>query len=84
MNTNTVKSEIVTAGQLVVGDQVAEADGFLWTIREIERSKSGRTITLVLVSDFSSFRSHWSTESGARKTLRASSRVYRIPAPIAA
>lgn len=76
--TNTT-TQIVAAADLEIGDQVAESDGFLWTVGAIARSASGRTVTLTLHSDFSSYRSHWSTEGGAKKTLRASSRVYRMP-----
>lgn len=68
---------VIEARQLKVGDQVAEADGFLWDVAAVEWSVTGRRVTLTLCSDFSSFKSHW-RGAGVKKTLRASTRVWAV------
>ena len=45
---------IITANQIKVGTQLAEADGFLFDVTEIVK-ETPKTITVRLCSDFSSF-----------------------------
>ncbi|MCI9517462.1 MAG: hypothetical protein HFI80_10785 [Lachnospiraceae bacterium] len=73
---------IVTAGELKVGFQVAEADGFLFDVVEVVK-ETAKTITVRLCSDFSSFKSHWTvkpdgTPGGVLKTFRKSTKIYAI------
>jgi len=69
--------KIINAGEIKVGYQLAERDGFLWDVTEIIK-ETARTITVRVNSDFSSFRAHWKTGSGLQKTLRKTSRIYAI------
>lgn len=73
---------IITAAEIKVGTQLAEADGFLWDVAEIVK-QTPKTITVRLCSDFSSFRQHWTTQpdgmpGGVLKTFRKSSRLYGV------
>lgn len=73
---------IITANELKVGSQVAEADGLLFDVTEIIK-ETEKTITVRLCSDFSSFKSHWTvkpdgTPGGVLKTFRKSTRLYGI------
>lgn len=73
---------IITAGNIKVGTQVAEADGFLWDVVEIVK-ETPKTITVRLCSDFSSFWNHWKTKpdgtpGGVLKTFRKTTRIYGI------
>jgi len=73
---------IITAAEIKVGTQLAEADGFLWDVAEIVK-QTPKTITVRLCSDFSSFRQRWTTRpdgtpGGVLKTFRKSSRLYGI------
>ena len=73
---------IIKAGELKVGSQLAEADGFLFDVVEIVK-ETEKTITVRLCSDFSSFQSHWTikkdgTPGGVLKTFRKSTRIYGI------
>lgn len=73
---------IITAGELKVGSQVAESDGFLFDVVEIAK-ETEKTITVRLCSDFSSFKSHWTikpdgTPGGVLKTFRKSTKIYGI------
>lgn len=65
---------IIKAGDLTVGSQVAEADGFLFDVTEIVK-ETEKTITVRLCSDFSSIPSHWrfkkdGTPGGVLKTFK--------------
>lgn len=73
---------IIKAGELRVGSQVAEADGFLFDVVEIVK-ETEKSITVRLCSDFSSFKSHWTakpdgTPGGVLKTFRKSTKIYGI------
>ena len=73
---------IIKAGELKVGSQVAEADGFLFDVVEIVK-ETEKSITVRLCSDFSSIKSHWTTKpdgtpGGVLKTFRKSTRIYGI------
>lgn len=73
---------IITAEQIKVGSQLAEADGFLWEVTEIVK-ETPKSITVRICSDFSSFKEHWTTKpdgskGGLIKTFRKSSKLYGI------
>lgn len=73
---------MITAGQIQVGTQLAEADGFLWEVVEIVK-ETPKTITVRLCSDFSSFSTHWTagkdgSAGGVLKTFRKSTKLYGI------
>lgn len=73
---------IIKAGELKVGSQVAEADGFLFDVVEIIK-ETEKSITVRLCSDFSSIHNHWTikpdgTPGGVLKTFRKSTRIYGI------
>lgn len=70
---------IIQAGELRVGFQLAETDGFLFDVVEIIKETS-RTITVRLCSDFSSIPAHWTTQrvGGVLKTFRKSTKLYVI------
>ncbi|MBP3579476.1 MAG: hypothetical protein J6K15_15340 [Lachnospiraceae bacterium] len=77
-----MNNSIITANQIKVGTQLAEADGFLWDVVEIIK-ETPKTITVRLCSDFSSIKNHWTvkpdgTPGGVQKTFRKSSRLYGI------
>lgn len=64
---------LIQAGEVVVGTQIAEDDGFLFEVAEIIK-KTSETITLRLCSDFSSMEAHWTfkrdgTPGGVIKTF---------------
>lgn len=67
--------KIINAGELQKGMQVPEADGFLFDVIEVVKETS-ETITVRLASDFSSFKSHWTTNGGVLKTFRKASKIY--------
>lgn len=71
---------IIKASEIKTGTQLAEADGFLFTVVEIVK-ETPKTITVRLCSDFSSIKQHWTikpdgTPGGVLKTFRKSSRLY--------
>ena len=71
---------IITADKIHVGTQLAETDGFLFSVTEIVK-ETPKTIIVRLCSDFSSLKSHWTvkpdgTPGGVIKTFRKSSRLY--------
>lgn len=73
---------IITAKNIKVGTQLAESDGFLFTVEEIVK-ETAKTITVRLCSDFSSFKDHWTvkpdgSKGGIVKTFRKSTRLYGI------
>lgn len=73
---------IIKAGELKVGSQVAEADGFLFDVVEVVK-ETEKSITVRLCSDFSSIKNHWTikpdgTPGGVLKTFRKSTRIYGI------
>ena len=73
---------IITAEQIKIGTQLAEADGFLFEVKEIVK-ETPKTITVRLCSDFSSIKNLWTikpdgTPGGVLKTFRKSSRLYGI------
>lgn len=67
----SMNSATVTAGELTVGDEVAAADGYLFTVKAIVRVTRA-TVTLLLGSDFSPI---CEIRAGVEKTMRKSSRV---------
>ena len=73
---------IIKAGEIKVGSQLAEADGFLFDVVEIVK-ETPKTITVRLCSDFSSFKSHWTVKpdgapGGVIKTFRKTTRLYGV------
>jgi DNA-directed RNA polymerase alpha subunit len=68
---------VINASELKVGQQVPEADGFLFDIIEIVK-ETEKTITVRLASDFSSIKSHWSINGGVLKTFRKSTKIYTM------
>ena len=73
---------IMTAGELKVGSQVAEADGFLFDVAEVVK-ETEKSITVRLCNDFSSMHTHWTikldgTPGGVLKTFRKSTKLYGI------
>ncbi|MBO5484360.1 MAG: hypothetical protein J5979_04015 [Lachnospiraceae bacterium] len=73
---------IIKAGEIKVGTQLAEADGFLFNVVEIVK-ETEKSITIRLCSDFSSIPTHWTikkdgTPGGVLKTFRKSTRLYGI------
>ena len=73
---------IIKAGELKVGSQVAESDGFLFDVVEIV-NETEKLITVRLCSDFSSIHTHWTvkpdgTPGGVLKTFRKSTKIYGI------
>jgi|GEM_PF-2037466 len=68
--------QIVTADAIQVGDQMPEADGFLFDVIKVEPSQSGKTIAITLASDFSSHHSHWAVNGGVTQNYRAKTRLY--------
>lgn len=74
--------DIIKAGEIKVGSQLAESDGFLFDVVEIVK-ETPKTITVRLCSDFCSFKNLWTvkpdgTPGGAIKTFRKSTRLYGI------
>lgn len=72
--------KIISASDICVGTQLPEADGFLFDVVEIVK-ETPKTITVRLCSDFSSFKSHWTTKpdgtsGGVLKTFRKSTKIY--------
>jgi len=67
--------KVITASELKQGMQLPEADGFLFDVMEVVKETS-KTITVRLASDFSSFKSHWTTNGGVLKTFRKSTKIY--------
>lgn len=65
------------ASEIKIGTQLAESDGFLWDVVNIIK-ETPKTITVRLCSDFSSFKSNWTTGKGVIKTFRKSSTLYGI------
>lgn len=73
---------IIKANEIKVGTQLAESDGFLWTVAEIVK-QTEKTITVRICSDFSSFEKHWTikrdgTKGGLIKTFRKTTQLYGI------
>ena len=69
------KRPVIKAGELKVGSQIAEADGFIFKVIEISKETS-KTITVKLASDFSSIKTHWTCNGGILKTFRKSTLLY--------
>ena len=72
-----MSNNLIQAGDLAVGDQLAEADGFLFDVGAIVKT-TPHTITVRFHSDFSSFRNHWHDGPGVEKTFRKSSMLRGI------
>ena len=75
-------SGIITASEIKLNTQLAEADGFLWTVEEIVK-ETAKSITVRLCSDFSNFQEHWTkkkdgTPGGVIKTFRKTTKLYGI------
>lgn len=73
---------IIRASEIRKGTQLAESDGFLFDVVEIVK-ETPKTITVRLCSDFSSFKTHWTTKpdgtpGGVLKTFRKSTRLYGL------
>ena len=77
MNKNKQHRTLFRAEEIVVGCQLAEADGFLINVTEIV-AESTTTITVCVKSDFSSFRSHWIGGPGTVCTFQKNSLVRGI------
>lgn len=71
-----VDSRLVKAADILVGDEMAAADGYLFTVAAIVK-RTPRTVTVLLRSDFSPIRE---IRAGVEKTLRAAS-TFRIIRP---
>lgn len=69
------RQHYIKAGDLTVGCQLAEADGYLFDVIEIVKETS-KTITVRLASDFSMFRNHWAVNGGILKTFRKTTILY--------
>ena len=69
------RQHYIKAGDLTVGCQLAEADGYLFDVIEIVKETS-KTITVRLASDFSMLRSHWAVNGGVLKTFRKTTILY--------
>lgn len=73
---------IITAGELKVGSQIAETDGFLFEVVEVAK-ETEKSITVRLCSNFTSFKQYWTikpdgTKGGVLKTFRKSTKIYGI------
>ena len=73
---------IIKAGDLKLGSQIAEEDGFMFDVAEIVK-ETEKSITVRLCSDFSSIHNHWTIKSNGTpgrvlKTFRKSTRIYGI------
>lgn len=73
---------VIKAGELKVGSQIAEADGFLFDVVEIVK-ETEKSITVRLCNDFSSISAHWTakkngTPDGVLKTFRKSTNIFGI------
>ena len=71
---------IIKAKDIIVGTQLAEADGFLFDVTEIVK-ETEKSITVRLCSDFSNFKNHWTvkpdgSKGGILKTFRKSTMLY--------
>jgi hypothetical protein len=71
-----VVSQLVPAGSLAVGDEMAAADGYLFTVAAIVR-RTPKTVTVLLRSDFSPMRA---IRDGVEKTFRSAS-MFRVIRP---
>jgi len=67
---------LIIAGDLEIGDQIAESDGFLLTVIEVVK-ETAKTISVKLYSDFSSMKSF---QEGKIITFRKSTKVYAVKA----
>lgn len=63
----------IPAGEIVVGDAIVEADGYLLAVLEITRT--GKTVTMRLASDFSPMGAWRSTGAGIKFTKRCATKV---------
>lgn len=68
---------IINASELKVGQQIPEADGFLFDVIEIVK-ETEKSITVRLSSDFSSHKTHWKENGGVLKTFRKSTKLYTM------
>ena len=73
---------IITANEIKVGTQIAESDGYLFTVCEIVK-ETAKSITVRLCSDFSMIHEHWTVmpngkPGGVLKTFRKSTRLYGV------
>ena len=71
------QKSVIKAGDLKVGCQVAEADGYLFDVIEVVK-ETAKTITVRLASDFSIIRNHWTVNGGVVKTFRKNTLLYGI------
>lgn len=79
---STAAPSLIQAKTLKAGDQLAEADGFLFDVVDIVK-ETEKTITIHLCSDFSSNPAHWSVKQngqpgGIDKTFRKSTKLAGI------
>lgn len=74
MNKDQQYRPLLRAEEIVVGCQLAEADGFLFEVTEIV-TESTTKITVRLNSDFSSIKPHWIGGPGILCTFRKSDLV---------
>jgi hypothetical protein len=73
---------IIKASDIKVGTQLAESDGFLWTVEEIVK-ETEKTVKVRICSDFSSFDNHWKikrdgSKGGLLKSFRKTTQLYGI------
>lgn len=68
---------VINADKIKIGTQLAEPDGFLFTVAEIIK-ETPKTITVRFCSDFSSINQHWTANGGIIKTFRKSTKLYGI------
>jgi DNA-directed RNA polymerase alpha subunit len=68
---------VINAGDLKLGMEIPEADGFLFEVVKIEK-ETEKSITVRLASDYSSFISHWKENGGVAKTFRKSTKLYTL------
>lgn len=67
----------INAGELKVGMEIPEADGFLFEVIKIEK-ETEKSITVRLASDFSSHKTHWKSNGGIAKTFRKTTKLYTL------
>lgn len=65
---------IVAAGDLKIGDQLPEEDGFLFDVTAVDKSEEG-TVKVTLVSEFSSMPAH---QRGVQIEYETNEAVYKL------
>lgn len=65
---------IVAAGDLEIGDQLPEEDGFMFNVTDVDKSQEG-LVKVTLVSEFSSMPSH---QRGVEVEYKPDEAVYKL------